>query len=459
MRFKMKPLKTENEVDSSMKSTIRYAFVAPGAIGKGRGRGLKSLAERRNFPTKCFVSQSSDLVNQYIQEIETRKGGGQGLTNSTLFTSQGMATIPKNSIDLEKENKQTNPSAHASTNLGKGGGQGLTNSTLFTSQGMATKPKNSIDLEKENKQTNPSAHASTNLGKGRGQGLKSSTFSTSQGMGMKHNNYMTSDSEVGCINKSALYANQHIKTPSKSTRANSTMSSSQEMQRMEKMILEKEDMQTNSFPPSIDQVIENSQITEKGLSNPTKHKFEAVDMNDHRDHIMGWMNELWNKWRGYLHAKYVKDNPIQQSLKNIPRGVDKKEWEWLVKEHFTSESFQAQLKEIVQEDPSLARIEIVEKCCGPQTRSHVFGFGGGVKAKDLKGGTSSKAEILSALRSTRDDNKFLNEENKSLIEENKSLNDRLSTLEDTMKEIMKMKELFAAQHSDAPPTISPFSTE
>ena len=63
-------------------------------------------------------------------------------------------------------------------------------------------------------------------------------------------------------------------------------------------------------------------------------------MNDHRDHILRWMNELWNKWRGHLHAKYVKDKPIQQSLRNIPRGVDKKEWEWLVKEHFASESFQ-----------------------------------------------------------------------------------------------------------------------
>ncbi|KAG5574211.1 hypothetical protein H5410_054345 [Solanum commersonii] len=265
----MKPLKTENEADSSMKSTIRYTFVAPGAIGKGRGRGLKSLVERRNLPTKSYVCQSSDLVNHYIQEIETRKGRGQGLTNSTLFTSQGTTTIPKNSIDLEKENKQTNPLAHASTNLGKGRGQGLTNSTLFTSQGMTTLPKNSIDLEKENKQTNPSAHASTNLGligKGRGQGFKSSNFSTSQRMGMKHNNYMTSESEVENINKSALYANQHIETPSKSTRANLTMSSSQEMQRMDKMILEKEDMQTNvSLPPSIDQVKEHSQTTEKVL--------------------------------------------------------------------------------------------------------------------------------------------------------------------------------------------------
>ncbi|KAL3365299.1 hypothetical protein AABB24_010444 [Solanum stoloniferum] len=105
----------------------------------------------------------------------------------------------------------------------------------------------------------------------------------------------------------------------------------------------------------------------------------------------------------------------------------------------------AQLQEIVQADPSLPSIEIVEKCCGPQTRSHVFGFGGGVKANDLKGGTSLKAELFSALRSSREDNKSLNEENKFLNEENKSLNNRLSTLENEMKEIMKTKELFAAQ--------------
>jgi len=113
---------------------------------------------------------------------------------------------------------------------------------------------------------------------------------------------------------------------------------------------------------------------------------------------------------------------------------------------------------MVQADPYLPIIAIVEKCCGPQTRSHVFGFGGGVKAKDLKGGTSSKAELLSALRSTREDIKSLNEENKSLNEENKSLNDRLSTIEDKMKEIMQMKELFAAQQSHVPP-ITSVSTE
>ncbi|XP_070052964.1 uncharacterized protein [Nicotiana tomentosiformis] len=48
----------------------------------------------------------------------------------------------------------------------------------------------------------------------------------------------------------------------------------------------------------------------------------------------------------------------------------------------------ALIEEIVQLDPSLPSIKIVEKYCGPQTRSHVFGFGGRVKAKDLKCGIS-----------------------------------------------------------------------
>uniref|UniRef100_M1E199 Uncharacterized protein n=1 Tax=Solanum tuberosum TaxID=4113 RepID=M1E199_SOLTU len=100
---------------------------------------------------------------------------------------------------------------------------------------------------------------------------------------------------------------------------------------------------------------------------------------------------------------------------------------------------------MVQADPSLHTIEIVEKCCGPQTRRHVFGFWGRVKAKDLKGETSSKAELLFVLRSTREDIK--------------SLNDRLSTIEDEMKEIMKMKEFFTAQQSYVPPTTSSFSTK
>ncbi|KAM3200433.1 hypothetical protein P3L10_032795 [Capsicum annuum] len=155
-------------------------------------------------------------------------------------------------------------------------------------------------------------------------------------------------------------------------------------------------------------------------------KFDGVELSDHREHILRWMNELWNKWRGYLYEKYVKNKSLQQALKYKPYGIDKKEWEWSVKEHFASEAFQAQIEEMVNAEPFLSSIEIVGKCFGPQNRSHVVFFGDGVKAKDLKGGTSSKAELLSMLHSTQEENKYLNKENKSL-------NDYLSTLEDEIK--------------------------
>lgn len=52
------------------------------------------------------------------------------------------------------------------------------------------------------------------------------------------------------------------------------------------------------------------------------------------------MNDLWNKWRGDLHRKFVKPSKtIQEALKHTPEGVDRGDWEWLVKEHFSSEKF------------------------------------------------------------------------------------------------------------------------
>ncbi|PHT72760.1 hypothetical protein T459_23545 [Capsicum annuum] len=107
---------------------------------------------------------------------------------------------------------------------------------------------------------------------------------------------------------------------------------------------------------------------------------------------------------------------------------------------------------MVNSKPSLSSTKIVEKCFGPQNYSHVVAFGGGVKSKDLKGGTSSKVELLSTLRSTQEEKNYLNGENKSLI-------GSLSTLEDKMKEIRRMKESFTAQQPQLRATTSPILTE
>ncbi|XP_059311846.1 uncharacterized protein LOC132063354 [Lycium ferocissimum] len=84
-----------------------------------------------------------------------------------------------------------------------------------------------------------------------------------------------SENEVESLHKSALYVNQPMQTPSKSTRSNLTMSSNQEMRTMDKnsSVLEKKHMKTNiSLPPSTDQVMQHSQTTEISSSNPKKLK-------------------------------------------------------------------------------------------------------------------------------------------------------------------------------------------
>ncbi|XP_059288280.1 uncharacterized protein LOC132041598 [Lycium ferocissimum] len=160
----MKPLKTD-EVGSTMKTTTRYAFVAPGAIGKGRGRGgHRSLIEKEHMPIKSLFPQSSDVVKQYIQEIETSatgKGRGLGHKNSTMSSSQGMGMIHKNSMVLEKEYMQTDSPLLQSTDqfkqstqkvetsaIGIGRRQGLKNSTMSTCQGMGTIHENPWFLRK-----------------------------------------------------------------------------------------------------------------------------------------------------------------------------------------------------------------------------------------------------------------------------------------------------------------------
>ncbi|WMV31114.1 hypothetical protein MTR67_024499 [Solanum verrucosum] len=559
-------MKTENVDGSIMKSTIRYSFVAPGTIGKGRGRGLKSLTSKGKDPTRSLFFQSSDLVKQYIQEVETSaigKGRQQELTNVTMSSSHDKRVIHKKSMALEKGYMQVNASSHPSikqvkqnvqevetSSIGKERGIGHKNSTMpssevhtpfhsFTNQvKQCTKEVETSAIEKGREQMPRSFCSSL--------GVSEKNLESSRGLPSmdkkslvleKENTEIKSPGSTNQVRQPSQTAETGSSNPKKVRRVRGTnkckeVASLEAGKKLKVTFYNNRTVGTNSnlFSRHLGKIIRDCNMCPLGVSSwsdikqqkldhmwaAIADKFESVDLNDHRDHIFGWMNELWNKWRGYLHATYVKNKPIVQALKNIPKGVEKKEWEWLVKEHFCSESFQArsnrnaenraklkmfhhigskpireiiyqqggkdgnapnlatiffetrkkdnmlvepeaiekhaQIEEILKAEPSLPSIEIVEKCCGPQNRSHVFGFGGGVKAKDMRDGTSSKAELLSELRSTQEKNKSLNEENKSLL-------DRLFTLEDAMEEIRNMKEFIAAQQSHNLHMTSPVSTE
>ncbi|KAH0667861.1 hypothetical protein KY290_029969 [Solanum tuberosum] len=187
-------------------------------------------------------------------------------------------------------------------------------------------------------------------------------------------------------------------------------------------------------------------------------KFDSDGMNDQRDNALQHMRKLWNNWRGSLHKK-VKSKSLHEVLKDVPMGVDKSDWEWLVKEHFLSDKFKEAsarnsvnrsklcmphrtgskpIREIVYEmmvihqtwqlfslrhvrremslsnlnplknrlkftslynlNHLLLNIEVVERCFGPQCKSHVVGFGGGITTKELKGGTTSKDALWEELK-------------------------------------------------------------
>ncbi|KAG5620970.1 hypothetical protein H5410_006188 [Solanum commersonii] len=286
----MKPLKTENEAGSNMKSTIKYTFVAPGAIGKGRGRGLKSLGEKGNTPSKSLLPQSSDLVKKYIKEIETKKDKGQGLKKSTVFTSQGMQTIYKNSMVPEKENKQINLSFPTSSiKVEK-----CTEEVLWRrTEEKDLKSLPSSLVEKCTQEVETMRPAAIR------KGLEKRSGSLSSPLGI-------SESEVGSFNKSVVCANQHMQTPSKSTKPSSTSSSSQEIRKMKNIVLEKEDMQTNvSLSPTINQVkkVRGSNMCKEVASLEIGQKLKVTFYNNR---TVGANSNLFSRHLG----KIVRDRNI-----------------------------------------------------------------------------------------------------------------------------------------------------
>ncbi|KAG5612113.1 hypothetical protein H5410_023394, partial [Solanum commersonii] len=222
----------ENEDGSIMKSTIRYSFVAPGAIGKGRGRGLKSLTSKGKVSTKSSLFESSDLVKKYIQEVETsaiEKGRQQQLTNVPMSSSHEKRAInEKSNMSLEKEYMQVNTSFHPSTK-------------------QAKQYIHDVETMKLNS-NNSELFSAGAIGKGRGAGHKNSTMSSSQ---------------VPTPFRS--FTNQVKKcTKEVETRVfENIVKSSQGLPSINKntLVLEKENTQAKS-PSSIDQVMQPSQTTE-----------------------------------------------------------------------------------------------------------------------------------------------------------------------------------------------------
>ncbi|XP_055961460.1 uncharacterized protein LOC126676382 [Mercurialis annua] len=60
-----------------------------------------------------------------------------------------------------------------------------------------------------------------------------------------------------------------------------------------------------------------------------------------------------------------------------------------------------EILEVIRSDPSLPNLQVGEKCFGYQCHSHVVGFDGGIKRKDLNGSSSKKGELEEENRSMK----------------------------------------------------------
>ncbi|KAJ8432754.1 hypothetical protein Cgig2_011677 [Carnegiea gigantea] len=223
-------------------------------------------------------------------------------------------------------------------------------------------------------------------------------------------------------------------------------------------------------------------------------------MEVHREHVLEHMHALWTNWRADL-KRYNITKPgrsLQQALDHVPSGLDKYEWEWLVKEIYSKDphkkasvrnsanrsyykkdrlhrtgskpyrqvawelgaktgnelSFLQMFRETHKKGTEFATREIAqkyvaEKVFKSKSRSQVLGLGGGVKPKDVRGSYSTRAELEVELNVTRRKNKVLTDCLATVEAENEKIQNRVESVE---TEMMKIKALIFQQFNTRPPS-------
>ncbi|KAH0724840.1 hypothetical protein KY284_000705 [Solanum tuberosum] len=494
----MKPSKDENEVASRVKATTKYAYVAPGVVGKGRARGLKSMLSLGVSRTDIPFSPSTDHVMQYNQLTETSvvaKGQGKGLRS--MSNARGVRTMNKNNLSVEKGHIPSFSSTEelmqyikTNSSSAQGKSQGLKSMCSIedseneersfnqnaryvsqsmprpsVSQGWRTMNKKFLASEKEHKQADVPISLSTD------DVMESTpTFETSFSQGLRTMNkkflafekeHMQTDVAFSFSTDNVMESTPTFETSSCATGMDKKVRGSNKCKEVASLDIGQKlkvtfynnrtvGKNSNLFSRHLGKIVRDRNICSLGVSSwkhikeeKLNHMWAVVKVRNNRNAVnrakLKMLHHIGSKpIRQIIYQKGGKDgNP--PDLATIFYETRKKNNTLVDSETIEKHVRLAQIQELVESEPSLSSIEIVEKCFGPQSRSHVFGFGGGVKAGDLKGGASSKPELLAELRSTQ--------------KENQSLKDCISNFQNEMKELKQLKEFFLAQHPNFQPPI------
>jgi len=88
-------------------------------------------------------------------------------------------------------------------------------------------------------------------------------------------------------------------------------------------------------------------------------------------------------------------------------------------------------------NPSLSNVELMDKCFESNRRDHVVGYGGGIKARDLRSPIVTKGELIEKLTQSEQEKKELQEDNRALHEENRMITNRVSRMEEEWAELKR----------------------
>lgn len=229
-------------------------------------------------------------------------------------------------------------------------------------------------------------------------------------------------------------------------------------------------------------------------------KFENECMELYREPTLKHMHDLWKNWRAEMNAKYVKPFDKESDVfQNVPSGMDKGDWEWLVKEYYLTEKYQEMSKrnsmnrksksipphrtgskpfrhieyemggkdgnppniasmfhetrksgdcivdleamekydeicDVMEMQPNLSNMEVIEKCFGIQKHDHVVGYGGSVKPRDMR----TAAPPPSKEQELVQENEVLKTTINNLVGENEALKASVSQLADEVKLIKEI---------------------
>ncbi|KAJ8431028.1 hypothetical protein Cgig2_019351 [Carnegiea gigantea] len=173
-------------------------------------------------------------------------------------------------------------------------------------------------------------------------------------------------------------------------------------------------------------------------------------MDSYHEHVLRHMYDLWTNWRSDLKRYNITKlrRTLRQALDHVPNELQKEEWHWLIIEIYSKDpqkeasarnsanraNYKKEMLHRTRSKPyeQVAWELVDQKVVKLKFQDSVVGYGGGVKAKDIRGRSHTEVELEVELNATRKKNEVLVDCVTTVKTENENLRNRVESIEAKM---------------------------